>query len=380
MLFKSFVKIFFVTLFRLCKYKEEWRKHIREIKIKSQQRKAIRFFNPKVKKLIVFFIPGANYFTGKENISGGLLSIISLCTETDKLFSSSRTHTICSTFYDEHLIFSLTSFENEVGVLNTKLIERYFREVEEVTLHIPEFFVENFVVNQLQNRWLGKSTSVHINILNQNIVLMPNCHIISNLKERFPISTVTTSHTKYCNPFYRNTYDLPLHLFSAYLSPEFYTKVDFFKKERLVLFSPDNEQLNIQLIDYLSENLPNYKFQIIRDLKYEDYKDLIAKAMFIITLGEGLDGYFIESYFSGSVAFAIKNLFFFDEKYLTLPCLFTENNNLNNELIKLIEYYSDKQEYYNLNEIVVDLLSEDFCYVNYQNNLLKFYNKEYTYA
>ncbi len=368
------------SIYRLIKYKAEWRKQFREIHIRKLQRLSIHKIDSETEKIILFFIPGAEYFSGKENISGGLISIMSLVQETSNLYNNSTVKTICSTFYTDHLVFKLTTFENNTPILRPKLIEGYFKNVKELILHIPELYVEEFAKRINQNNWIKNIHSVHLNILNQNIQLMPDINIVNNLKETFSKISITTAHRKYCNEIYKNTYGVPLHLFSTYVSPELYEKCNFHQKEKLILFSPDNYSVSCEIISYISKSLPQFKFQIIQGLTYESYKKLISKAMFVVTLGEGLDGYFVETYFSGGVTFAVKNLNFFDEKYLNLPCLFEDKGNLQKILLNLIEQYSNEEEYNVLNQRVVDLLSEDYSYSSYQNNLKKFYNKEYSYA
>ena len=115
-------------------------------------------------------------------------------------------------------------------------------------------------------------------------------------------------------------------------------------------------------------------------MRYEAYKKLISKAKFVVTTGEGLDAYFIETYFSGGVSFAVKNLNFFDTKYLDLPCLFNIEENIEEHLFKLIEEFEISENYKSLNKDVSELLSEDYSYETYQNNLNKFYKMEFTYA
>jgi len=133
------------------------------------------------------------------------------------------------------------------------------------------------------------------------------------------------------------------------------------------------------LIKLISKDLPQFKFQIIEGLTYEAYKQLISKALFVITLGEGLDGYFVETYFSGGVAFAIKNMNFFDEKYIDLPCLFEKDESLSQVILNLIVKYNSPEKYNLLNSKIKFLLSEDYSYKTYKNNIRKFYNEEYTY-
>lgn len=371
---------FIKTVYRLFRYKAEWKKQFREFKIRKLQKASIRIIDPESEQLILFFIPGADYFTGKENISGGLISIVSLAQETTKIFEGEDTKILCSTYYGDHLIYKLTSFENETVILNPNLIESYFKHVKSLILHIPELFVEDFVLKQLNNRWIGSIENVHVNIMNQNIQLMPGVDLFRNLSNRFSNCTITTAHKKYCTQDLCFEYNFPIHQLSVWISPENYSNIDYSKKENLILFSPDNHSLSEQVIDYLQIKNNSYKFQIISGLSYEAYKELISKAKFVVTTGEGLDAYFIETYFSGGVAFAVKNLNFFDEKYLDLPCLFNEIEAIENQIEKLIVAFDNPENYKALNLDVHNLLSQDYSHQTYQENLKKFYKKEYTYA
>ena len=371
---------FIKTVYRLFRYKAEWKKLFREFKIRKSQKASIRIIDPESEQLVLFFIPGADYFTGKENISGGLISIVSLVQETTKIFEGKDTKILCATYYGDHLIYKLTSFENETVVLNPNLIESYFNHVKSLILHIPELFVEDFVLKHLNNRWIGRIENIHISIMNQNIQLMPSVDVIRNLSNRFSNCTITTAHMKYCTQDLCFKYKVPIHQLSVWISPENYTNIDYSEKANVILFSPDNQSLSEQVIDYLQFKYDSYQYQIISGLSYEAYKELISKAKFVVTTGEGLDAYFIETYFSGGVAFAIKNLNFFDEKYLELPCLFEDIDALENQIEKLIVAFDNSEKYKALNLSVHKLLSQDYSYQTYQKNLKNFYRREYTCA
>ena len=367
------------TIYRLFRYKAEWKKQYREVDIRKNQNGSIRKIDPKTEKLILFFIPGADYFSGKENISGGLISIISLAHETAKIFEGIDTTILCVTYYNHHLIYNITSFENQSVILSPKLIEHYFKNVKSLILHIPELYVEDFVLNQLNNKWLNQIQNVQINILNQSIQLMPEMDTINELKKRFNFCTITTAHTKYCNLHYRKKFGVPTHLLSVWISKENYIDLNYRVKENLILFSPDNPELTDLLIGNLKKSLPQFNHQVIKGLKYEDYKELIGRAKFVITTGEGLDAYFIETYFSGGISLAIKNTNFFDEKYLNLPCLFDADSDISEFLVSRITEFDNDGRYHIINQLVTNLLCIDYSYENYTQNLKQFYKQEYTY-
>ncbi len=106
MILLNFIK----TIYRLFHYKAEWQKQFREVDIRKIQNASIRKIDPKTEKIILFFIPGADYYSGKECISGGLISIISLAQETSLIYKETSVQVLCATYYKEHLIFKLSSF------------------------------------------------------------------------------------------------------------------------------------------------------------------------------------------------------------------------------------------------------------------------------
>jgi hypothetical protein len=366
--------------YRLFRYPAEWSKQIREIQIRKNQAREIKNFNRDANKLIVFFVPGADYITGKETISGGLISIVSLAEESRKIFSDdTSTEVICCTYFGDHLLFELTTFENTTPVLEYRQLPRYFRNTSSIILHVPELFVEDFYFNQLANLKFDIE-NLQLNILNQNIDLMPQDNIVSMTRGKFKQVTITTAHKKYCTSGFREQYNVPLHLLSVWISPEKYIRTPFTEKKDLILFSPDDFDLTREIIELIKTKLPQFETRIINGLSYNQYKELIGEAKFVITTGEGLDAYFIETYFSGGVAYALKNRNFFDEKYLDLPCLFENKANSGNELLYSIEKYNNPVNYSFLTESVANLLCGDYSSTLYQDNIRKFYKKEFTYA
>jgi hypothetical protein len=367
------------TVYRLFKYRAEWYKQFREIQIRKQQKSDLKKLNTEATRLIVFFIPGADYQTGKEAITGGLISIISLAEETRKIFiDDASTEVVCCTYFGDHLLYKLTTFENTTPIFNYKQLPKYFKKASSILFHLPELFVEDFYTRRFQELKFNPD-AIQLNILNQNINLMPPDVIIGELKKKVISLTITTAHKKYCTPAFQQRYDVPLHLLSVWISPENYIKTHFSDKKDIILFSPDNRALTITIIQLLNLNLPQYETHIISGLSYETYKEKIREAKFVITTGEGLDAYFIETFFSGGVCIAIKNLDFFDLKYQNLELLLSENEINDGVLISLLHKYQNQEIYDASNRSVFDLLTEDYSYKNYVSNLSKFYFKEYTF-
>lgn len=335
--------------------------------------------NRNIDSLVIYFTLGADDRTGLEIMCGGVMSIASLVDETTTYFKYSDTQVLCCTFHDHVPIFKYVKFKSNVRVFNIKLVQWYFTSVKKLVIHIPECLVGEFADKYMNNNWILSADSVQINILNQNITYMPDKSRIEDIATRFKNVTITTAHKKYCNANLRDYYGVPMHLLSTFISKEKYFYRDLSAKENLILISNDNMELAYEIIDTINIQLPNYKCQVINGLSYEQYKALIAKAKFTITLGEGLDGYFIETFFSGGIAFAIQNNEFFDDQYNRLPCVFTCKNELLQSITSKVLYFDEKEHYVQCNELVQSLLSSDYSSRQYLENIHNFYQSFYTY-
>ena len=82
---KSTIPYSVKRLLRLIKYNDERKQFFRERVIKKTQDNLIQTFNKETENLIVFLMPGADRKTGRDIISGGNTSIVSICEETIKL-------------------------------------------------------------------------------------------------------------------------------------------------------------------------------------------------------------------------------------------------------------------------------------------------------
>ena len=152
------------------------------------------------------------------------MSIVSLCEETAALEGIHGAQTIMCTLNDQSLLVRHTKFENNRLVYRFDQLHKYFKSTREVLIHVPEFMAEYFLHNlrDSDRKWLESCTSVHLNIMNQNIRLMPERSVIERLKLIGSAVTITTAHQRYCTKEYREKYGVPLHKFSVWISPEQY--------------------------------------------------------------------------------------------------------------------------------------------------------------
>ncbi|MCB9246141.1 MAG: hypothetical protein H6606_06880 [Flavobacteriales bacterium] len=366
------------TLYRLFRYRAEWKKHWREISIRRNQRRILHTYPRKLEEVIVFLVPGASYASGRESISGGVISIFSLWEESRKLHDEHKAGVFVATFPGEHLLLRYTNFENDAIVFNLEQLLTYFK-APKYLIHIPELYVANFVnklPRDLDKRLRG--INVHCNILNQNILLMPDTNTIRMLANKYDACTITTAHSKYCNSELRKEFGVPLHKLSVWISAELYKPANFAEKERLILVSPDDHPVKQRLLAKLTE-LFDYDIQVIRDLKYTDYLKLQTKAKFTLTLGEGLDAYFIEGVFSGAIGITVYNEHFFPPDFSNCPGIFSNPEELITNILQFVRECEKQDSFDGHHMAQFERCNREYNSSRYRKNLELFYSGNYTF-
>ena len=317
--------------------KNEFRKSIRKTKHFLLQRSYKNFKNnyfknnySDTKRLILFFTPN-----GTHRINGGILSICTIYSVFKEIKNIHNCDVISSFLpYKKDLDYKYRNFENEMIIYRFNDIINLFDNLDYLEIHIPDIMLVEFKKNNIKMKpffeWLKQINNVHVNILNQNDLLMPNIKHVMALKEIFPNITMTMAHQQYATIEKRNYYEMPIHLLSPWLNPIPYKKRGYSEKENLILYSPDKIQsvpngstiTKGEVITHLKKNLKHYKFIEIKNMKYDAYKDYASRSKFALTFGEGLDGYFTETVFSGGISFAVyNNTFFTNIKYDKLNIL-----------------------------------------------------------
>src|SRR5262249_52306437 len=139
-LFGKYSHPVFKDAFRFVRYGNQRKKVFREVGIRKAQDQALRQqFDAGGDKLIVFLVPGSDWATGKDLISGGTMSIVSICQETALMKEVHGAQTILCTANGDHLLLKHEKFQNNTTVFRWSQLAPYFRKCREVMIHIPEF-------------------------------------------------------------------------------------------------------------------------------------------------------------------------------------------------------------------------------------------------
>ena len=365
---------------RFIRYPQERRRFFREWGLVKIQDDAIAKLDASSNHLIVFLVPGADRETGNETISGGVLSLVSLCEETARLEQTHHAVTIMCTFPGERLLTRHNNFENSTPVFRFEQLPQYFVKLASILIHIPEFLADQFIkrLSDSEMAWLRGLKQVHVNIINANILLMPPVESIRAMHSITSKITITAAHSRYCTPYYRSLYGFPLHKFSAWISPEQYVRREWREKSNLLVVSPDGNEHRDRILDIIKRD-GSVQVMVLQGLTHQDFKEKISNAKWALTFGEGLDGYILEPIFSGAIGFAVYNEDFFTEDFKEMDGIYQNYEMMATRLMDDIRQWGSPSEFTAIQQRQFDICAKHYNSREYTENIRKFYEGDYTF-
>ncbi len=338
----------------------------------------IHRYDKETSSLIIFLIPEFDV------MSGGIYSMFSIANISEKFENIHDSRVIIATRPNkkkETIIFN-TNFRNDNLIFRFEQIT-YFKNLTKLILNIPEESCSNFykLLSPKLIKFLKEIRDFQINILNQNIELMPKKEELKDLYKLTNNITQTTAHHRYCSQEIANRYNLPTSLIPPYTDIRRYQKINFEQKENIILYSPDKISQKNQILETLSKNFPGYKLIQIKDMKFDKYMDLIKRAKYMITFGEGYDGYLAQSMLMNGIGFAVYKKNFFPEEYIfDKPNIFKSFDEMQENITERIKYFEENEtarketiEYFN------SIQNSLYNFDNYIDCIEKFYKKQYDY-
>jgi hypothetical protein len=324
--------------------------------------------------LIVFFIPP------EKTINGGILSIFSIC-QTSRKFKNIHNSEVVISTYPGHKSYGTNDlFENKETIYSfVDLVKKGVPE--RLQLHVPEYSsAEVYLGLKKYRSFLAAAPKLRINIMNQNIRLMPDPVEVANWFALTSEVTQTTAHDRYSSQETANYYALPTHHLSVFNDAGQYKKLPYEKKQNLILLSPDSSPAKAKVVNELREKLPKYKLVTVENMRYENYRELISKARFAISFGEGFDGYFIEAFFSGGVALAVYNDDFFPTKaFAKFSNTYDSYEEMTDRIVESVKKMESKPAYERVLEQNLENINKYYDFPSYEKNLKNFYLGKFTY-
>ncbi|HQR03435.1 MAG: hypothetical protein JSR19_03680 [Proteobacteria bacterium] len=255
-------------------------------------------------ELIIYLVPGI------QRVTGGGLQIFALQRMTRELYRDTGTRSVLcwlsgEGWSDHHF----DGFDNNEIVFLLEQALAWAAPDCRIMIHLPEYaavrFCNDFGWERLAH--LRKKHGLRLNILQQNVEVMPNPAFIRNLLNIFPDLSSTIANPAWGTVGERQRLGIPLHYLPTWYYPDDAAWQPYESKENLMIVSPDASPHRDRVLDAVKTAFPDLRIQIIWGLKYEDYLKLERVAKWSVTFGEGLDGYFYGPSFRGGVAFAVRN-------------------------------------------------------------------------
>lgn len=331
-------------------------------------------YSADIKKLIVFLVPELDI------VSGGVMSINSIAKLSKKMKKIHDSEVIVCTMPNERTFFKYTKFTSDFNIYRFDQLKDYFKKLESIIINIPEIYVNPFLyfVTPEEQNWIKNIKVSTFNILNQNNDLMPRPRLVNYLRSMANNITITCAHKRYCVPQLRSSYNASVHWLSASNMVK-YKYVNYKQKKDILVYSPDYHPMKQIILKRIKDEFPNLQLIEIKNLKYQDYLKLIGKAKWMITFGEGLDGYFAESIRSGTIAFAAYNFTFFNESYDNLKNVYSSYNNMLENIVNDMRKFDNEKIYERIVQKCYQIDQKEYCDSEYIKNIEKYYKGEYTY-
>lgn len=328
--------------------------------------------------LVIILFP-ANPFL----ISGGIFSLLNIAATSREVLCDDY-EVIVSYPPDTTGLACYPYFPNKELIFNFTHIIRMYPNPQSIIIHIPEFLANSVFKNidARETQYLLSAKSLRINILNQNILLMPPREDLKHLTALCGEISQTTAHITYCTQYNSDRWNSPMLHLSAPIWKEF-PQVPYSLKHDWITYSPDPNPHTAAVLNTIHRHFPHFKLIKINGVSYQRYLEIISQSKYVISFGEGFDAYFFDSYHCGTIGCTSRNNIFFPSDMKDLPMLYRSFDDMELNIIDDIKYFESNIDNYlsHINQQRKEFLSElDICWTYYNTKLENFYSKKFDYV
>ena len=297
-------------------------------------------YNNECHKILILFV------SPLDVITGGIMSFYGIYRLSRELQHIHNRLVIAVTFPYPYTHSGFTMFDNDMPVFRYEQIALRMHHVQDVLIMLPELYTQQYFDFLIENPDdpVLRACKRHLNIMNQNIDVMAEPQILHRISKLFPLITQTTAHYKYCTLKDREYYGIPTHLLIPPIFKHFRPR-PYEEKEDLFVYSYDEKPWKKAVLKTVARDFPELEQIEIKDISFREYMDLIGRAKWCMTFGEGLDGYFTEPYQSNGISFAVWNDSYFTDNYIGLPTIFNNSKDAINRITAVMRALDNKVEY-----------------------------------
>ena len=323
------IKRLIINIAALCGRTKEERRKIRmsfydDTSAYNQQRMIFRFSEAQIfsraqdltfpsrvrnaEKIMIIVVPE------HDAMSGGIYSMFSIANQMHRLRMLHGYEVVVMTRPNptNHTYIRLSAFRNSETVYRFDQI-MLCDKAKEIYIHLPEYVAADFyrMLPMRVIRYLRLRQKLRINIMNQNIDLMPELSEFSDLFKLTPEISQSVAHHSYFDQENTDGYGIPALILPAYTDLSEYPSSSFDQKKKLIIYSLDDANHKKACLDMIAAKLPDFSLVEIRDMTFDTYMEYATNCMFSITFGEGFDGYLAQPIYQGGIGFALYNNNFF---------------------------------------------------------------------
>jgi hypothetical protein len=327
----------------------------------------------RTRRLIMVLTPG------HEFRAGGVIAITALYRESLALGHVHGARVVLCTVPGDPPILKYRWFQGARSTLDPSAVLRRCRHLDHLLLHIPEYVVDQVAdwLATVSPTLLRNVRALHCNVMVFNIDYVRGGSVAA--LTRFGAVTVTTGHASYSSAATRALVGVPVHELRVCMGAELYARSEYEDKESLLVVSHDPHPLKASVLETIARGLPGLRIQVVQDLSYEEYKALIRRAKWSLTFGEGLDAYFVEPVFSGSIAFAVFNARFFTPVFGGLETVYPSWPALADRIVADLRRLDEPAAYRRCWRQAYDVVSDHLSTDRFRRNLRRFYGGDYSF-
>lgn len=326
------------------------------------------------KRLIVIIAPEHN------EMSGGIYSMFSIAKSLRAMKNQHGSDVVMMTRPNPLKVTYVRqrNFRNQENVFRFEQI-LYCNEVEQLYLHIPEYAASSFLssCNEALLRYMISRKKLYINILNQNIELMPEPGTFDELRRVSDTLTQSVAHHAYFNQEIADRYRLPTLLLPAYTDLREYSRSRASEKDDLVIYSLDESSYKSQCLDMIKAAFPRYQLIEIRGISFDQFMDLATRCRFAVSFGEGFDGYVAQPIYQGGIGMTVyREEFFPSRDFLKYPNFFENEDDLLKNIVQVMrDLAQDHEAYDRLNDELMADYDKLYTLEDYERRVLMLANR-----
>lgn len=298
-----------------------------------QRLRRVKSLDVRGKEVILFYLPAGNFITG------GVLSIFFLLDKSIELRPDAVVLPVVVTKLQRY--FRTTWFKSPFFIYNLLDIHKKLHAASRIVIHVPECLCEDFFAQVRKHKLQPLTQKAVVNILNQNVECMPPDEVFYRNKPVCGKLTMTLAfavNRSINYPFL----DLPSMTMSAWSYGDRERYTEFETKENICIVSPDEHPLKEEIVGKLAAC--GLECIEIRNMPFEEYRDLCCRAKWAVTFGEGYDGYAMGTLKDGGIGFAVDRPEFrpsyMDADHLP-PNVFDSYENMCDNIVERINYFEN---------------------------------------